>query len=165
MNRLLIGLALVAVTACDYTVPLVTTPDIDIDRSGIGVWERTGDDARGERLLILPLGEREYMVSYPAGAGNAMYARAAFWRGAGTTLVQLDWIGTARGEPPDGERTYQYAAYDLADDVLRIRLLNPDVVDRDIDTPSRLAAAIESNRGDPDLFREPMRFRRAGEAP
>lgn len=165
MKRVLVSLAGAVLAACDYTVPLVAAPQIDIDRSGIGVWERSGGSARGERLLVLPLGEKEYLVSYPAGAGDAMYARGAFWQGAGTTLVQLEWIGTARGEPSDSERTYQYAAYELEDDVLRIRLLDPDVVDRDIDTPSQLAAAIESNPGDPDLFRAPMRFRRVSDAP
>lgn len=160
LQNLLIGLAVAAVAACDYTVPLVVTPKIDIDRAGIGLWERSGGNAQEERLLVLPLGDREYLVSYPAGAGNAMYARGTLWRGAGTTLVQLDWIGTARGKLPDGERTYQFASYAIEDNVLRIRLLNPDVVDRDIPSTSRLAGVIEAKRDDLDLFRKPWQFKR-----
>lgn len=165
MKKLLIGLVFAALTACDYTVPLVDPPWIDIDRSGIGLWERTGDKGQGERLLILPLGDREYRVSYPAAAGNALYARGALWHGPETTLVQLNWFGTARGELPDNDRTYQFASYAVEEDVLRIRLLNPEVVDRDIRSSSRLAAAIESNMNDPDLFREALRFRRVTGTP
>lgn len=159
---LLAGLLCTFLAACDYTVPLVTRPAVDVDRAGAGLWERTRDDGQHERLLVLLLDEHRYLVSYPAGADNAMFATASFWRGAGMTLVQLDWFGAADGTLPDSDRTFQYAAYSLEDDSLRIRLLNPDVVDRHAGSPAALRDAIESNRDDPNLFRNELLFRRSG---
>lgn len=165
LSAILGAAAAVLLAACDYTVPLVTTPRVDIERAAVGLWERTGDQASGERLLILPLGDREYLVSYPSGADNAMFARGALWRGAGLTLAQLDWVGTAQGKLPDDDRTFQFASYVIESGVLRVRLLNPEVVDRDISTTPGLVEAIESNAGDPDLFREALVFRRVAGAP
>ena len=31
---------------CDYTVPLVKTPDADIDAAVVGLWQRSWDDGR-----------------------------------------------------------------------------------------------------------------------
>ncbi len=77
-----------------------------------------------------------------------------------TTLVQLDWFGTAQGKLPDDNRTFQYAAYKMESDVLRLRLLNPDVVAKDIASSEALAKAIADNQGKSDLFREEMVFRK-----
>ncbi|MDX1594367.1 MAG: hypothetical protein R3298_08960 [Gammaproteobacteria bacterium] len=151
----------VVLVACDYTVPLVESPTHAIDASAVGLWQRTTPDGRKERLLVLPLGENEYLVSFPAGSDKAMFARAAHWRGASVPLVQVDWFGTAEGRLPDDRRTFQYADYAVRGDALEIRLLDPEVVPKTVATAEALADAIARNADHPGLFREPLRFRRA----
>lgn len=157
-----IALLAIVLAACDYTVPLVEAPLHVIDASGVGLWQRTNDRGHAEQLLVLPLGEREYLVSFPAGTQGAMYARATQWRGAALSLVQLDWFGTAEGRLPDDGRTFQYADYALDGDTLRLRLLNPEVVPGSVTTRAALAEAIAANATHPALFRDPLVFRRAG---
>ncbi len=148
------------VAGCDYTVPLVETPAAEIDAAVAGVWQRPGADGKSERLLVLPLGSREYLVSFPAGTEGAMFARGCLWRDGNIVLVQLDWIGTAQGKLPEDERTYQYAAYALDGGTLRIRLLDPAVVPRDAATAEDLRRAIAENMDNPRLFRDEMVFTR-----
>lgn len=145
---------------CDYTVQLVKAPEISVDRALVGAWSRTADDGRQERLLILPLGPAEYLVSFPAEAKNAMFARACHSRAGDWKLVQLAWFGTARGQVPDDSRIYQYAVYTVTGDTLKIGLLNADVVKRDVTTAEALIRSLEANRDNPALFREAMTFKK-----
>lgn len=61
---------------CDYIVLLVTTPEMGIDSSVVGLWQRPKKDGQMEGLLVLPLGKQEYMVSFPSASKDAMFARA-----------------------------------------------------------------------------------------
>jgi hypothetical protein len=160
MKKMMIFLASAVFAGCEYTVPLVTTPSIDIDRSVIGLWQRTGDDGKTESLLVLPLGQRECLVSYPAGSTEAMFGRGCLWRRGDMTLVQLDWFGTAQAKLPDDNRTFQFVEYEIAADTLRVRLLNADIVSKDLKTSTELARAIESNKNNRDLFRDEMVFKK-----
>jgi len=153
-----IGLALL--TACDYTVPLSKTPELPIDPALVGAWTRSKENRQSERLLVLPLGPNEYLVSFPAGEKNAMFAHACLCRANERTLVQLTWFGTAQGTIPDDNRVYQFAAYTLKDDTLYVSLLNADVVKRDLQTADALVQAMAANRENPELFREAMSFKK-----
>jgi len=163
MNRLL--LMLVACGAlfagCDYTVPLAPVPDTAIDRTVIGLWQQNNEP---HALLVLPLGDKEYLVSYPAGAKDAMFARACLCRAAETNLVQLAWFGTAQADVPDDARIYQFAGYSLTNDVLTVRMLNADLVKRDAASTDALAQGIAAARDNPRLFRETMIFTRSKDA-
>lgn len=149
-----------ALAGCDYTVPLVEKPEQAIDKALVGAWERTTAQGESERLLILPLGKTEYLVSFPAGSKDAMFARACLCKAADLTLVQLTWFGTARGVPPEDGRVYQFASCAVTGDTLKGRLLNGDVVDRDAASSAALATAIEANKENVNLFREEMVFTR-----
>lgn len=157
MKRLWIILPGLLFAACDYDVALVNALDVEIDNALVGSWNGVDE---GEGLLVLPLGEREYLVSYPAGAPDAMFARGRVWRDAGLTLVQLDWFGNASGEINDGAR-YQYATYAIDENALRIRLLNTSVVSKDLMSPDALAKRIHENKDHADLFRDEMVFEKA----
>ncbi len=151
------------VTGCDYTVPLVATPNRDIDRSLVGLWQRTKEDGQVEKLLVLPLGPRDYLVAYPANDANTMFARGCLWTGSGLTLVQLDWFGTAKGATPDDAKTFQYAAYTVATNTLSVRMLDIDTVKDPATNGGDLARAIAEKRGEETLFRSAMDFTRAEE--
>ena len=161
MKRLmLMCFACALLAGCDYTVPLVKTPDAGIDSAVVGLWQRSGEDGKMESLLVLPLNKQEYMVSFPAGSTNAMFARACLCRSAAATLVQLEWVGTAQGKLPEDNRVFQFAAYSVARDTITIRLLNADLVNRNVKSPAELAKAIADNKDKPDLFRNEMVFRK-----
>lgn len=158
MKKAMLVVACVMLAGCEYTVPLVKTPEIDIDTSVVGLWERSRSDGQAESLLVLPLGKHEYMVSYPAGSKDAMFARGCLWSGSDITLVQLDWFGTAQAGLPDNDRTFQFVTYTVEGDRVSVRLLNADVVKKDIVTSADLANSIIANRANPTLFKEAMVF-------
>ncbi len=158
MNALFAAAYAAALAGCDYTVPLTERPEQAADAALVGAWERTTHANETECLLVLPLGKNEYLVSFPAGSKDAMFARACLCKAADLTLVQLTWFGTARGVLPDNNRVYQFAAYTVTGDTLKGRLLNADVVDREAASSAALATAIEANKENVKLFREEWVF-------
>jgi len=152
----LVGLLLLG---CDYTVPLVTKPETKIDPALIGVWHRT-NDGKEERLLVLPLGETEYLVSFPAGNNESLFARACLTQVSEVPVVQLRWFGTGQGVLPDDDRVYQYATYAVGADTLTVQMLNNEVVAKGTKTSEELLKTIAESMDQPDLFREPMVFQR-----
>lgn len=143
---------------CDYAVPLVKTPELAIDPGGIGLWQRSKEDGQKESLLVLPLNKHEYMVSFPAGSENAMFARACLCRTADRTLVQLEWVGTAQGKLPEDNRVFQFATYSVVGDTLTVRMLNADIVKKEVTSSDELAKAIAGNKDNPNIFRDKMVF-------
>lgn len=160
MRALLTAAVCVVLTGCDYTVPLVDKPDMAMETQLIGLWEKSDGDNKAERLLILPLSKQEHLVAYPYGGEGGLFAKACACRIAEKLFVQLEWFGTAEGTLPDDGRVYQYATYQLRDGELEIRLLNADVVSREISSPAELKKAIETQKDTKDYFREAMVFRR-----
>ena len=157
-------LACLLFAGCDFTVPLVETPTIDIDKAVIGVWEKPKPDGgQPERLLVLPLGKQEYLVTFTGNGSDSIYARGCLCKVADLTLVQLKWIGNSKGEAPDDSRVYQFASYSVTGGHLSLRLLNPDTVGRDAQTAAILTKTIEANKASPALLREAMVFTKAKE--
>ena len=150
---------------CDFTVPLVETPKLDIDKAVLGVWERTKADATQppERLLVLPLDKHEYLVTFTGNGTDSIYARGCLCKTADLTLVQLKWLGNSKGEAPGDARVYQFASFSLSGNQLHLRLLNPETVGRDAKSTADLSKAIEANKASPALFREEMLFTKAKE--
>lgn len=154
-----VGLMICLLAAgCDYTVPLAKAPAMDIDRRLVGLWERTQADNKLEQILVLPLGAREYLVSFHPADPDGIFAKGCLVKCAGKLLVQLEWFGTARGKTPDDPRVYQFAAYTVKGDELTVDLLNAAAIGRDFKATDELVAAIEANRDNAELFREPMVF-------
>lgn len=163
INKLLIISISLLLVACDFTVSLSDKPEMMIDNRAVGLWERTKHDGHKERLLILPLNDREYFVSWPEGANTELYARAHLFDFSGRTLVQLQWFGNSDGGVPDDNQLYQIAAYAITDNGLEIRMLNADVTGKDFQTAGELAKAIKANADNPSLFREKMSYIKTGE--
>ncbi len=145
---------------CDYTLKLVDKPTINIDRSVIGLWQRTNDNGQIENLLILPLDNKEYMVSFPAGSNNAMFARASLWSEKEMVLVQLNWFGTADGKIPNDKKTFQYASYKVNDVSLTVSLLKPETISEKLTSTKKFVQNIEKNKNNPKLFRSKMVFKK-----
>jgi hypothetical protein len=161
MKKLLTMLACILVVGCDYTVPLVTTPKIEIDKAILGLWQ-TIDNGKTQRLLVLALDSHEYLVSYSFDDGG-MFARACLCHADHKTFVQLKWVGTTKGEVPDeknpdDKRVYQFATYSVTGDKLAVRLLNTDVVPGDVASTKELLKSIAANRDNPKLLKEEVVF-------
>lgn len=165
MKRLLFLLLGLVLAGCDFTVPLVTQPETTVDPSLVGLWERRQQDGTPERLLVLPLGSKEYLVAFPADTTNAMYARVCLTRVDDRPIAQLHWFGTAQGGVPDDARVYQFARYARSGERLTVSLLNSEVISRDISSTPALVEAIVRHRTHPELFREEMVFRRLDSTP
>ena len=145
---------------CEFTVPLVKDPAVDINPALLGLWQRSEENGKVEKLLILPLAEREYLVSWPAVDEDAMYARTCLTKTGDIPLAQLKWFGTAKGALADDNRVYQFANYAVEGETLTIRMLNADLVGREVASSEALEAAILQNEGAANLFRESMVFRK-----
>ncbi len=159
---LLLGVCLLLL-GCEYTVPLVTEPEVAFEPDLLGLWEQIPDESKGmngtpQRLLVLPWSETQYLVGYPANSPDAMIAKACLTRIADMTLVQIEWIGTAKGRLPSGDRVYQYAAYEREGRQLKVWLLNSRVVDKNLTSRADLIKAIAANRHHAELLKDPMLF-------
>ena len=109
-----------------------------IDPGLVGLWQRTKEDGQTESLLVLPFNKQEYLVSFPSGAQDAMFARACLCRSGDQTLAQLEWIETARAKLPADRRVFQFAAWSLDNGTLTVRLLNPEIVKKDVKSSEEL---------------------------
>jgi hypothetical protein len=136
---------------------------MDMDSALVGLWARTNAQNRAEGLLVLPFNKQEYMISYPPDAKNGLFAKACLCNCAGKTFVQLQWLGTTKGTVPEDNRVYQFATYELSGQELRVLMLDTSVISKDTKTSVELIKAIEDNKDDPGLFREPMVFTKAKE--
>ena len=163
MRNLMVAALCILVAGCDYEVALVEEPKEAIDRGAVGLWKEETADGPDRKLLVLPMSENEYLISYPAETRNSMYGRGAHLEVAGIELVQLRWFGTGEGKDADTERIYQYGSYSVNGDTLEFRLVNRDTVDKDAATPEELAESIAAQADNPDLFRKAIVFHRVEE--
>ena len=161
INTMLLAMVMVAVGGgCDFTVPLVTAPDVPITQMPTGLWQSVQQGGPADKLLVLPMGSHEMLVSYPAGKEDAMFARACLWRGKELTLLQLQWLGSARGMPAQDDRVFQFASCEVKGDSLYVRLLNAEILPRNIRSTDELIKAIDKHREHKKLFRPALEFQR-----
>ncbi|MDQ0290130.1 hypothetical protein [Oligosphaera ethanolica] len=160
MKTLPLVLALVLLLlGCDYHVALVTTPDQPLQQNLIGLWQRQDAAGHKELLQVLPWDKHQYLIVFPAGQKDSLYARACHWRNDALPMVQITWLGStepiAADTPP-----FQYARWTLVNDTLTVQSLNPEQISNATRSSTALANSITANADDPTIFREAMIFRR-----
>ncbi len=170
LKSLLFAIISLLLAGCDFTVPLSGKPEMAIDGRALGLWERVKPNGETERLLVMALNEREYILSWPKDAETELFARAHLFEFSGKTLVQLQWFGNSDGDAPDDDRVFgavqdddrvfQIAAYTMTGNALEIQLLNADLIGKDFQSSDELARALESNNDNPALFRDEMIFKK-----
>ena len=160
MKTLVALLLALTLSACDYTTSLTPEPKVDLDPAWLGVWETSPEVGAPDRLLLLPLGPREYLLSYPAGNPDAMFARVCRTGPGENDLMQITWVGTAKGKVPEDGRVHQYAAATLKDGALTVRLINGEAVGREANNAGELSTAFAAAKDKPELYREAMVFRK-----
>ena len=158
--RTLSLLIILLFAGCVYEVPLTTTPKQALDKGLLGAWETTENDGKTLTMVVLPWGNDELLVHYPVHPKEGLYFRAMAAEAGASPLVQLQCLGSAAGETPDGPRVYHFASWRLNGDQLTVRLINPEVVGGDAKTTADLTRLIAERRDHPDLFQDPAVFRR-----
>ncbi len=162
MKKLAMVAACAALAGCDYTVPLSKAPVKAADAALVGLWQRTENGAV-ENLVVLPVGKQELMVAYPATSPDAMYGRAWAARGAGLPLLQIEWIGTGKGEVAREKKVFQLASYAIEGGTLTVRIVNGDAAGGSATTTDELAKALDAAKGKDGFYRAPMVFTRVKE--
>lgn len=162
MRKLLILLCLIALTGCQYDVPVVKDAKKDIDQKVLGLWEsleKNSDDVK-DRMLILKFSDREYLVHYPSNKTDGIYFKAFLIDVAGMTLVQLQCLATGKGELAGNDKNYALARYTVNGEQLQFQLINTEVVSNKIKDSEKIKDEIENNKDNPELFDELVEFKR-----
>ncbi len=157
-------LGLLFFVGCKYEAPLTQEHGIAIDPSVLGLWQLIPDKGGKldphERVMILRYSETEYLIHYPIGK-DGMYFRGYPINIGGIPCVQIQLIGTEDGNlDRDNRELFQVVSYYLSHGELIIRTLSTDLVDDDLKTSESLKKAFLKHKDDPDLFRDPGRFRK-----
>ncbi len=165
---ILAGLAVLLLAGCEYEAPLTTAHTIAVDASVLGVWEPVRDEGRvppgrDMRVTILRYSDTEYLVHYLSGGGG-LFFRAYPIQIGGLSCVQLQGLGTHQGPPArEATRLFHVFSCEIEDDELVLRPINTKLIDSSLTTREELEAAFLRHKENPDLFREPDRFRRVAE--
>jgi hypothetical protein len=109
-------------------------------------------------MLILKYSETEYLVHYPTGKDQTYY-RAYPIKVDGVSCVQLQTIGDSEGDIKD-DRKYHVVTYSVSNGELEIKVLNTDLIDRDLRDTASIKQAFLKNRDNKNLFTNPGKFRR-----
>jgi hypothetical protein len=158
MKTWVLALTCGLLVGCDFSVPAMKTAVLPIDTAVVGAWQRPGRKGVPEKLLVLPFSDKEYLVAYPAGNPDAMFAKAMLCQVGDLQLVQLQWVGTGAGRTPDDPKVFQLAAYTVKDGTLTVRLVNPDALGAAVSSPEDLVKAVVAQAANPALYREAMTF-------
>jgi hypothetical protein len=158
-----LALVLVLLSGCVYKAPVTTTHTIPVDPAVLGVWQAVPEPGKDldadERMLVLKYSDTEYMVRYPSGK-DAMFFRGYPIKLGNLRCVQIQLLGEKDQPVNDEDRKYQVVAYKLADGVLELRTLNADLISDRLATSADLLKAIKANIANPDLFKDPGKFKK-----
>jgi len=149
---------------CWYDAPLTEERALEVDPAVLGWWEcvseDTADAEESERMLVMRFSETEYLVHYLVGQKETFYFRAYPIEIGGVACVQLQIIGFADGAADQDEKPFYAASYNLAGGELVVKLLNRDLIDEGLTGSEALRRAFLKHKDNPELFRDPGRFRR-----
>lgn len=149
----------VLLVGCVYEVPLATDSQQEVNKALLGKWQTVADNG-SEELVVLPLGAKEYLISYPSNAKDGMFFRAFVAQAGATPIMQFQLLGAATGELPADRRVYHYGTFRLDGPKLVVQLINSELVSKDVTSTEALVKAIAAQREAPALFADPVTFQR-----
>jgi len=164
--RKILALALLSILiiGCDYEVAITPNAQIPINRDLVGTWEYVPNDEEGLAeftMLVLRQNDNEYLIIY--GKDLGLYLRAYIVELSDLPgLIQLECIG-ADNKPVDtnNKSIYHLAKYKFKNDnVLELKILNTDIVDKSCKSSKELKTKILENKKNIELFNNPGMFRR-----
>ena len=142
-----IGVCLVACTACQYDVPITSAPTRNVQERLLGDW--TSADGK-EKLKLRSLDDRVYVVYYDGDLFRAYHSDVAE-----TPFASVQDLNST-------DRKYAYVIWKVSDDGkhLSLRNVSDKVISREIKDSATVVALLTKNARNPDLFGEEIEFRK-----
>ncbi|HTH19046.1 MAG TPA: hypothetical protein VL912_03130 [Candidatus Udaeobacter sp.] len=142
-----IGLCVLAFTACQYEVPITSAPTQKVQEQLLGNWRST--DGK-EELKLRRLDDGVYIVYYDGDIFRAYHSDVA-----GTPLVTVQDLNSS-------DRKYAFVIWKLSDNGkdLRLRSVNDKVVPKETRDSATIVELLTKNARNPELFGEEIEFRK-----
>jgi len=142
-----IGLCVLAFTACQYEVPITSAPTQKVQEQLLGHWRST--DGK-EELKLRRLDDGVYIVYYDGDIFRAYHSDVA-----GTPLVTVQDLNSS-------DRKYAFVIWKLSDNGkdLRLRSVNDKVVPKETRDSATIVELLTKNARNPELFGEEIEFRK-----
>lgn len=142
-----IGLASLALTACQYDIPITSGPTRKVQERLLGDW--TSVDGT-EKLKLRSFDDSIYVVYYDGDLFRAYHSDVAE-----TPFATVQDLNSA-------DRKYAYVIWKLADDgkTLRLRNVNDKVVPKETKDSATVVALLTKNASNPELFGDEIEFKK-----
>jgi len=140
-------LCIFAFTACDYEVPITSSPTRKVQEQLVGDW--TSADGK-EQMKVRRLDESVYIVYYDGDLFRAYHSDVAE-----TPFVSVQDLNA-------NSRKYAYVFWKLSDDgkTLSLRNVTDKVVPTGIKDSATIVAFLKQNARNPDLLSEEIEFQK-----
>jgi hypothetical protein len=140
-----VSLCILAFTACEYEVPITSSPTRKVQERLLGNW--ISQDGK-EHMRVRRLDDNIYIVYYDGDLFRAYHSDVA-----NTPFVSVQDINS-------NDRKYAYVIWKLSDDSkhLRLRSVNRDVIPKEKKNSTAVAKFLEENANNPDLLGEEIQF-------
>ncbi len=148
---------LLALSACPYTskVPLSSPDEAKIDPELIGTWVFTDEqDKIDHEIPFFAFNEHEYLIVIHDGKETA-YFRAFTTDIEGRKFLNYQELNSS-GVPGD----YGFLFYKVENDVLYLRTLEDDLIDRQFDSSEALCEQVRKNIDNEKLYDDFAVFKR-----
>ncbi|HEY3659875.1 MAG TPA: hypothetical protein VGK91_01460 [Candidatus Udaeobacter sp.] len=142
-----IGLISLALTACQYDIPITSAPTRKVQERLLGDW--TSADGT-EKLKLRSLDDSIYIVYYDGDLFRAYHSDVAE-----TPFATVQDLNSS-------DRKYAYVVWKLSDDgkKLRLRNVNDKVVPKETKDSATVVALLTKNAGNAELFGEEIEFKK-----
>lgn len=158
-----VGLA-IAFAGCNYESPLVEKDTVPVGTELLGVWDLIPDEEKPDQekleALILKFSDTEYVIQYPRRDKETLFFRAYLIKIEDMTCLQTQLIGSEAGPADAKDRKYDVLSFGIDGGILKIAMLNTEIVNKAEKSSEKLREALISNRDNPKLFINETRFRK-----
>jgi len=140
-----VSLYILALTACEYEVPITSSPTRKVQERVLGNW--ISQDGK-EQLRARRLDENIYIVYYDGDLFRAYHSDVA-----DTPFVSVQDINS-------DDRKYACVVWKLSGDSkhLTLRSVNRDLIPKERKDPTRVTKSLQENAKNPGLFGEEIQF-------
>src|SRR6266496_1507273 len=147
ISGVLVSLCILAFNACQYEVPITSSPTRKVQEQLLGNWVSL--DGK-ENMRVRRLDDSTYVVYYDGDLFRAYHSDVAE-----TPFATVQDLNSS-------DRKYAYIIWKLSDDGknLRVRSVNDKVVPKETKDSAAVAALLTKNARNPELFGEEIEFQK-----
>jgi hypothetical protein len=137
-----------ALSACDYDVPITANPTRRVDARLLGNWTLVSP-LKSEHMKIRRFDDSNYVIAYQDG----------FYRAHHSDVADLPLVSVQQIED---QRKFVYFAWQLSDDGnrLTIKTIRASVVPKETRDSATVTKLIETNRANAQLFEDSFAYTR-----